>query len=80
MHGAGGPHYQKPTGAALEACAAVERLAVERRAGRVIDPAKLDPLEFELLCVWEAREREHELLFRSDFSNLVVALKGRAEG
>jgi molybdenum-dependent DNA-binding transcriptional regulator ModE len=77
LNGAG-KGYQKPKRLTLDACAAVERLVIERKAGREVGSADLDPLEFELLCAWEAREREHELLFRSDFADFVAALKARS--
>ena len=78
LHGAGGKNYEGLKGSALEACADIERLTTERRAGRQIGLTDLDPLEFELMCVWESREREYELLFRSDFSDLIAALKAKA--
>lgn len=58
-----------------QAVAAIERLVEERRAGRAVAIEELDPLTWELLVIWEAREREHELLFRSDFADLIAALK-----
>ena len=58
LHGASA----KPGKAALESCAAVERLFLERRAGRVVGPEGCDPLAWELLLVWEARQYEHETL------------------
>lgn len=60
-----------------EACAALERLAAEGRAGRVFGREELTPLEWELLLVYRAREQEHELLYRSDLADLVDALKPR---
>lgn len=38
---------------------------MERRAGRAVGPEGCDPLEWELLLIWEARQYEHEALARS---------------
>lgn len=34
----------------------VQRLVQERRAGRLISPSELDPLNWELLLVWDEAE------------------------
>jgi hypothetical protein len=60
-HGAG----KTPTAADERAfCEAVERLVMERRAGRVVGPEGCDPLLWELLIVWEARQYGHEAFAR----------------
>ncbi|HEX8353675.1 MAG TPA: hypothetical protein VF611_12290 [Pyrinomonadaceae bacterium] len=69
------PSHLKPKRYEREACRAIERLVEERRAGRRIDMEELDPLTWELLVLWESREREHELLYRENLADLVEALK-----
>lgn len=63
MHGAAGSW--RGDASAAEACAAVERLVMERRAGRTVGPEGCAPLAWELLLTWEARQYAHEAFARS---------------
>lgn len=49
-------------------------MALERRAGRGFDLKDLDPLLWELLLVWEAREQEHERVHAANLSQIIAAL------
>lgn len=71
MHGAGEKlELDEPARAALSS---VERLTLERRAGRAVEMSGCDALTWELLLVWEARERQHECLARRGIRELAAA-------
>jgi hypothetical protein len=53
-----------------DGCAAVERLALETKAGRRVAADDTDPLTWELLLLWRRREAEHEAAARESLQTL----------
>lgn len=59
-----------------DACAAVERLALEAKAGRKVEMSDLDPLMWELFLLWLRREAEHEAAARASLHELNANVAG----
>jgi hypothetical protein len=68
LHGAG--EKRRTSAFERDAVRGVERLATEARLGRAPRPEDLDPLDWELLVLWQGREAEHEAAARQSLHEL----------